>query len=102
MTSPATNEIANLSTTLDASAGASTQVTEFDSGGVMLDVRCSNGRTFVLTFSPSLGYGVDEVSARDGLGNDYRFVYSTFHPAAVKLHELISRSSAASHALESR
>lgn len=64
-------------------------VQHFPSGAVMLDIR-RGGRLFVLAYIPSAGcFGVDEVHADDGLGDQYRFCCQTFDEAANELRRLL-------------
>ncbi len=58
----------------------------------MLDVR-RNGHAFVMAFSPSFGFGVDELLAEEPLGNHYRFTCSDFDAAARKLRALLESPS---------
>lgn len=55
----------------------------------MLDVHC-NGRLFVLAYSPSMGFGVDEFEEEViGLGSSYRYSFETIDAARDKLLELV-------------
>jgi predicted enzyme related to lactoylglutathione lyase len=93
---------ANLGSSLESLAiglksevpGANVEFTCFPSGGAMIDVRRSDQRAFVLAYSPSHGYAVDEVHVDDGFLNGYRFAYTDFNPAAEKLIELVGNSRA--------
>lgn len=69
--------------------GADVDVAIFPSGGAMIDVR-RDGRLYVLSYSPSRGYGVDEVRDGEGFQLAYRYAYDAFEPAADKLAELAS------------
>lgn len=64
--------------------------THFPSGSAMLDV-CVSGRLYVLYYSPSYGFGVDEVREGEGFQLGYRYVYDEFEPAANRLREFIGR-----------
>lgn len=77
----------------EAATDAVVEFTAFPSGSAMLDVR-RQGRLFVMAFSPSQGFGVDEVRDGEGLHNAYQFVFSDFRPAADKLWELTAADSA--------
>lgn len=86
--------LAKLATDIQSEfGGARAELTQFPSGGAMLDVRDSGGRVFVIAHTPRQGYGVDEVQANDGLGTGYRFAYSDLPSAAAKLRELIASDS---------
>lgn len=63
------------------------ELTTFPSGSAMLDVRRA-GRAFVMSYTPKLGFGVDEVHADDGFNTGYHFVFKDFEPAAQQLREL--------------
>ena len=62
-----------------ARPGVVTTLTEFPTGGAMLDVHCG-GRMFVLARTADGQFGVDEVEANDGFERGYSFV--TSDPAA--------------------
>ena len=47
------------------------ELVTFPSGAAMLDVRYRE-RLFVMVYSPSSGFGVDEVRTHEGLGIGYR------------------------------
>jgi predicted enzyme related to lactoylglutathione lyase len=66
------------------------ELTDFPAGGAMLDIRRRDGRLFVMSYSPSHGFGVDEVGADDGFIPAYRFVSSDFDPAAKELRRLVA------------
>jgi len=74
--------------------GTTAKLTEFPSGGAMLDVRRGDGRLFVLDYIPSQGYGVDEARPSDGFGTGYRFAFADFGSAAEKLRQLLADSAA--------
>ena len=83
------NEIKLLARQIEASfAGSTTEVTAFDSGSAMLDVR-SQGRLFVMAYSKALGFGVDEVGEDEGFETGYRFTSNEFDEAAEELHRLL-------------
>lgn len=65
-----------------------TDLTVFDSGAIMLDVFCQN-RTFILVYSPTTGFGVDEVKEDDGFDLSYKFYAKDINTAKEKLKELI-------------
>lgn len=73
-----------------SSAGANSELTVFPSGGAMFDVRREDGRAFVLAFSPTHGFAVDELQADDGFVTSYQFTSRDFEPAARKLCELVT------------
>jgi hypothetical protein len=60
----------------------------------MLDVRRA-GHLYVLSYSPTRGFGVDEVSDGEGFQIGYRFAYDEFEPAAERLWELVAGSPSA-------
>jgi len=83
------NEIKLLARQIEASfAGSTTEVTAFDSGSAMLDVRWQ-GRLFVMAYSKALGFGVDEVGEDEGFETGYRFTSNEFDEAAEELHRLL-------------
>lgn len=69
---------------------AKVELTRFPSGGAMMDVRRNDCRAFVLAYSPSHGFAVDEIHAEDGFVNGYRFAFAELNPAAEKLRELVT------------
>jgi lactoylglutathione lyase len=71
--------------------GADAKLTEFPSGGAMLDVR-HNSKLFVMACSPTKGFGVDRVEEDDGFVSAYAHAFSTFSPAAEQLRGLITDS----------
>ncbi len=80
--------MASFSDQLTTEIGAETQVTVFPSGGAMLDVR-RHGRGFVMAYSPTHGFGVDEISPNDGFVTGYRFACQNFESAAEQLRQLV-------------
>lgn len=72
-------------------AGVLAHVTSFPSGGAMLDVSRA-GRAWVMAYSPTHGFGVDELGSTEGLMTEFRFVSSHFEPVARRLCELIRTS----------
>src|SRR5687767_7938593 len=94
MIAPVSNPFPALVQSLETQvAGVTTELTQFPSGAIMLDVRRSDGRAFVLDFTPAHGYAVDEVGPADGFVTGYRFSYSDFATAAEKLRELVAERS---------
>jgi hypothetical protein len=71
-------------------AGSKADLTDFPSGGAMLDMRRADGRLFVMSYIPSQGFGVDEVHEDDGFVTGYRYTFSEFAPAADQLRQLVS------------
>jgi lactoylglutathione lyase len=67
--------------------GIGAELTTFPSGSAMLDVRRA-GRAFVMAYTPTHGFGVDEVHAGDGFLTGYRFVFADFEAAARQLRTL--------------
>jgi hypothetical protein len=65
-----------------------TDLASFPSGAIMLDVFCKD-RFFVLVYSPSAGFGVDEVTNDDSLGTSYKFHLPTLDMAKAKLKLLM-------------
>src|SRR5687767_13629300 len=62
MIAPVSNAFPALVQSLETQVpGVTTELTQFPSGAIMLDVRRSDGRAFVLDFTPAHGYTVDEV-----------------------------------------
>jgi lactoylglutathione lyase len=91
MTATRGDPLAALAAGLEADLPSVTaELTRFPSGGAMLDVRRSDGRLFVLSFTPAHGYGVDEVGMDDGFVSGYRFAYPDLDPASQKLRELVA------------
>ena len=72
-------------------AGTATEVTTFPSGAVMLDVRRGD-HLYVLAYSPSTGFGVDEVLDGDGIGTSYRFGFPDFESAKAKVLSLLTEA----------
>jgi predicted enzyme related to lactoylglutathione lyase len=70
-------------------AGSIAELTNFPSGGAMLDVRRGDGRLFVMSYTPQFGYAVDEVQPNEGWTTGYQFVSPEFAPAAQKLRSLL-------------
>jgi hypothetical protein len=70
-------------------SGADVELTEFPSGSAMLDVRIS-GRLYVLEYSPTRGFGVDEVQDGEGFTLGYRFASGDVQAAAEELSNLLS------------
>ena len=83
-----TQRIAELADELRRLPDVSVECREFPSGGAMLDAR-RNGRLFVLAYSPTLHFGVDEVRDGEGFVQAYEFTCETFEPAAERLRELV-------------
>jgi len=67
--------------------GIDFQLTLFPSGSAMLDLRKS-GRAFVMAYSPTAGFSVDELGPDEGLSNHYAFNASDFSSAADHLRSL--------------
>lgn len=71
------------------SSDVQTELATFPSGAAMLDVRYQ-GRLFVLAYSPTDGFGVDEVEEDIvGLGTWFRHNYDGFTAAKEKLLALL-------------
>jgi hypothetical protein len=70
--------------------GATTNVQVFGSGAVSLEVRIRD-RLFVMDFSPSQGFGVDEVggTAEEGFNSGYRHGTKKFDEAVEMLRSLL-------------
>jgi hypothetical protein len=68
--------------------------TPFPSGSAMLDVH-REGRLYVMSFSPTNRFGVDEVLEGEGLQNSYRFGFEEFEPAAKQMWAMIKAARAA-------
>lgn len=88
MTSNLAQRMASYSERLATEIGAETKVTAFPSGAVMLDVR-RNGRGFVMAYSTTHGFGVDEILPDDGFVTGYRFASPDFDSAAEELKQLV-------------
>jgi hypothetical protein len=72
------------------SGNMQTELATFPSGAAMLDVRY-RGRLFVLAYSPTDGFGVDEVEEEVvGLGTWFRHNYDDFAAAKDKLLTLLA------------
>ena len=69
--------------------GANVELTVFPSGAAMLHVVRSK-RLFVLNFSPTRRFGVDEVHEDDGFLISYRFTSDDFEPAAAELRDIVN------------
>src|SRR6266852_3862629 len=69
--------------------GTEVEFTAFPSGSAMLDVRHA-GRLYVLSYSPTHHFGVDEVADGEGFQIGYKFTSEAFEPAAERLWELVS------------
>jgi lactoylglutathione lyase len=63
------------------------ELTTFPSGSAMLDVRRA-GRAFVMAYTPTDGFGVDELHPDDGLLSGYQFHFHDFEPAAQQLRAM--------------
>ena len=66
------------------------ELTEFTSGGAMLDVRSADDRAFVMAYSPTAGFGIDELRPNEGFGTGYRFVEHEFERASEQFQRLLS------------
>lgn len=76
--------------TAKLSRDVETELATFPSGAMMLDVRY-RGRLFVLAYSPTAGFGVDEVEEEVvGLGTSYRHGFDDFTLAKEKLLSLLA------------
>ena len=88
MTNAAFTEMKRLRDGLRTDAlGIEAELTTFPTGGAMLDVRRA-GRAFVMAYTPTHGFGVDELHEGDGFVTGYRFVFADFEPAARQLRAL--------------
>jgi hypothetical protein len=67
---------------------AQTELETFASGSAMLDVQ-RDERLFVFAYSPSSGFGVDQVSESEGFNTGYRFTSNDFQSAARELYRLL-------------
>jgi hypothetical protein len=74
--------------------GASTTITPFASGGLLLDVRVGE-RSFVMAYSPTNGFGVDEIMGGEGFESGYKYHSSDFTGAAELLLRLLTARQAA-------
>jgi hypothetical protein len=74
--------------------GVTVDFTAFPSGAAMLDVR-RGGHLYVLSYSPTLHFGVDEVFDGEGFLTGYRFACEEFEPAAAQLCKLVAGAEAA-------
>ena len=91
MTNSVADQMRQLAQRLEVDlTGVRAGLTEFPSGGAMLDVRSADGRAFVMAYSPSAGFGVDEVRAVDGFGTGYEFVVREFEKAAQHIQQLLT------------
>ncbi len=90
MTALAVEQMTKLASALEAeSPGLRADLTDFTSGGAMLDVRAADGRMFVMAYGPSFGFGIDEVHEGDGWQSDYRFSTTDFAKAETQLRQLV-------------
>ena len=88
MTNSALTEMKRLQDGLAAEPfGIEAELTTFPSGSAMLDVRRA-GRAFVMAYTPTHGFAVDELQPDDGFLTGYRYCYTEFEPAARKLRAL--------------
>lgn len=71
------------------------EITAFDSGAAMLEVRNREGRCYLLSYSVTHGFGVDEVLATDEWGTGYAFTSFDFASAAAHLRQLVTKGSSA-------
>ncbi len=93
MTTALTDQLSLLTERINSvCAEATSELTLFPSGGAMFDVRRSDGRAFVLAFTPEYGFAVDELQVDDGFSVSYKFTSLDFEQAAGKLCELVSDS----------
>lgn len=60
----------------------------FDSGAFMMDIRIGS-KLFVCSYSPSNGFGVDQVTSETGFDSSFRHHADTIEEAETKLIELI-------------
>ena len=60
----------------------------FSSGAAMLDVQLYD-KLFVMAYSPTSGFGIDEVEEEEGFNIGYRFNTKKFSVAAAELNKLI-------------
>jgi hypothetical protein len=68
---------------------AEVDFTAFPSGSAMVDVR-RGGRLFVLAYSPTRHFGVDEVLDGEGFQISYRLTSESLERAAERLRELVA------------
>ncbi|MEH1937638.1 MAG: hypothetical protein V7L14_28800 [Nostoc sp.] len=68
--------------------GAITTVEIFPSGSAMLDIHLHN-KLFVMAYSPTHGFGIDEVGDEDGFDTGYRFNTKDFYVATEEVNKLI-------------
>lgn len=79
------NSIKNLADQIRATfPGATTDVEDFPSGAAVLDVRW-RGRALVLVFTPSGGFGVDELGSEEGFETGYAFSSEDFTSASEEM-----------------
>jgi hypothetical protein len=69
----------------DSFPGSTTELTNFPSGAIMLDVRWHN-RLFVLAYFPTHGFGVDEVGDEGGFDMAFSFISPHLEAAAEEIH----------------
>lgn len=69
------------------------ELSSFPSGAAMLDVWRS-GRLFVMEYSPTRRFGVDEVKDGEGFLIGSRNAYPEFEPAAERLKSLVDGAAA--------
>jgi hypothetical protein len=70
---------------------AEVDFTSFPSGSATIDVR-RGGRLFVLSYSPTHHFAVDEVADGEGFQVGYRFTSESFESATARLQELIANA----------
>jgi hypothetical protein len=68
--------------------GAITTLEIFSSSSAMLDIRLHN-KLFVMAYSPTNGFGIDEVGEEDGFDTGYRFNTKDFYVATEEVNKLI-------------
>ncbi|MEH2409554.1 hypothetical protein [Nostoc sp.] len=68
--------------------GAIITLESFPSCSAMLDIHLHN-KLFVMVYSPTHGFGIDEVREEDGFGTGYRFNTKDFYVPTEELNKLI-------------
>ena len=84
-------KIQNLANEIGLLTGTRVEVSAFPSGAASLHVVRDN-RLFILDYSPTRRFGVDEVHNDDSFLISYRFTSEEFEPAAVELLSIVGNA----------
>jgi hypothetical protein len=70
--------------------GARVETQVFSSEAMMIDIFCQD-KLFVVAYSPSYGFGVDEVKEGDGFTTSYNFYTNEIDLVGQEIHRLIKQ-----------